>query len=411
MSGPLTDLVIRKLTPAADQRLEVWDTRLPGFGLRASGTGCKSFILVYRYKGRPRRMTLGRYPLLSLAKARKSAIKALGELAGGADPQVRKTASQAGLRFDELVDQFVHTYCKQHNRLSTRRETERLLKARFVSRWRARDVREIGKVDILSIVDGAVEDGAPSAANHALATVRVFFTWCVDRGILETNPCAGLKMPAKKVAREHVLDDGEVGRIWVAAGLMGYPFGTLTQLLLLTAQRRNEVTTMCWADLDLVEAKWSMPGRVTKNGVMHVVPLVPEVVEILTRVPKLDDVLLFPARTGEGRTFTAFSKGKERLMRRAGIEHFTLHDLRRTVATRMASLGVAPHVVERLLNHVTGILGGVAGVYNRYKYHDEVRAALSLWAAHVQQLAAASIIRSGDSRAKCPATISSPTNL
>jgi len=386
VSETLTDLRIRKLPPDPTKRVEIWDARVPAFGIRVSPNGNKSFVLLYRHRGRPRRMTIGRYPVVSLSEARNRAIEALGQVARGADPREQKARKDNGTRFDDTVDMFVRTYCRQHNRESTRRETERLLKARFVSRWAARDIREVSKSDVLKIIDEALKDGVPSAANHALATIRLFFNWCSDRGLVDVNPCDRLKAPAKKIARDRVLDDLELGKVWSAAASIGYPFGTITQLLVLTAQRRNEVTSMRWADLDLEAAAWSIPAALTKNGVTHVVPLVPEVLQILKSVPRVDNHLLFPARSSEGRAFSAFSKSKERLTSLSTVTEFTLHDLRRTVATRMASLGIAPHVIERLLNHVTGTLGGVAGVYNRFKYREEVRAALVLWAAHVRQV-------------------------
>lgn len=393
---PLTDLQIRKLVAEAPERIEVWDARLPGFGIRVSAAGTKSFILLYRHKGRARRITLGRYPVLSLSDARGRAREALAEVARGEDPQSQKVVDRAGSRFDEAVRVFVRTYCQQHNRQSTRRETQRLLEARFVRRWRARDVREISKANVLEIIDEAVNEGTPSAANHALATIRLFFNWCVDRGLVEVNPCIRLKMPAKAVSRDRVLADAEVRDIWNAACSMEYPFGTITQLLLLTAQRRNEVTQLRWSDLDFNAGIWSIPGEFTKNGVAHVVPLVPEAIEILKRVPRIDNDMLFPSRAGNGRAFSGFSKSKERLAALACVEPFTLHDLRRTAATRMAGLGVAPHVVERLLNHVAGILGGIAGVYNRFKYRDEVREALGLWTGYVRNLVGAERFISSD---------------
>jgi integrase len=382
----LTDLQIRKLVPRPRERFEVWDARLPGFGVRIAPTGTKSFILVYRHKGRPRRMTLGRYPVLSLADARKRAIEALAGLARGADPQSQKMIAQTSTRFDDVVRLFVGTYCRQHNRESTRRETERLLQARFVSRWGARDLSEISKADVLKILDEALHHGTPSAANHALATIRLLFNWCVDRGLLDTNPCSRLKMPAKAVSRDRVLTDAEILQIWSAAKAIGYPFGTIAQLLLLTAQRRNEVVSLRWSDLDLEAAQWTIPGQLTKNGIAHVVPLVPVAIEILKRVPRIDEQLIFPSQGGKRPTFSGFSKSKERLTELACVQEFTLHDLRRTAATRLAGLGVAPHVIERLLNHVTGVLGGVAGVYNRFKYRDEVREALMLWAEYIRRL-------------------------
>ena len=309
----------------------------PGFGVRVSPNGTKAFILLYRCNGRARRMTLGRYPLISLAQARKQAIVALGDLARGIDPG---KPAQAGThrRFDETVDLFVRTYCSQHNRDSTRRETERLLKARFVSQWGSRDLADIGTRDILEILDKAIEDGLPSAANHSLATIRLFFNWCVDRGLLESNPCGRLKMPGKKKSRDRVLSEDELARIWTASGVLGFPFGTLVRLLLLTGQRRSEVAGMRWQDLDFAEAVWRLPSTFTKNGVAHVVPLVPAVVAMLQQVPRLDDEFVFPARAEKSRPLSGFSKSKARLAELASVDAFTLHDFRRTAATGLAAL-------------------------------------------------------------------------
>src|ERR1700730_1386305 len=231
---PLTDLHIRHLVADAARRVEIWDDRVPGFGLRISPSGNKSFVLVYRHGGRPYRKTLGRYPLLPLAEARRLALAVLGDLARGNDP--RGAGRRDTYRFDVMVDQFVSNYCLQHNRQSTRRETERILKVRFVARWGAKEIRDLSKADVLEVIDQAVKSGKGGAANHALAAIRLFFNWCVDRGMLDANPCLRLRTPAKKISRDRVLEDQELCAIWHTCVLMGYPFGTITQLLLLTGQ-------------------------------------------------------------------------------------------------------------------------------------------------------------------------------
>ena len=151
-----------------------------------------------------------------------------------------------------------------------------------MARWASRDIAEISKADVIDVIDEAVQSGKGGAANHALAAIRLFFNWCVDRGLLETNPCLRLRMPARKISRDRVLDDEELAAIWHAAVEIGYPFGTITQLLTLTGQRRNEVATMRWADLDLEAALWTIPAEVSKNGQLHAVPLVPAVIDIHT---------------------------------------------------------------------------------------------------------------------------------
>lgn len=207
MAEVITDLLLRKLAAPVSARTEIWDSRVPGFGLRISPSGNKSFIVVYRHKGRPRRLTLGRYPMMSLSEARQRAIEALRDAMLGVDPQQEKAAERIGVRFDETVALFVETYCKLHNREVTWRETERVLRTRFVSVWGARDLREITKSDVLAVLDGAVKEQAPSGANHALMAIRLFFNWCVGRGLLEISPCDRVKKPAKEVSRERVLSD------------------------------------------------------------------------------------------------------------------------------------------------------------------------------------------------------------
>ena len=380
---PLTDIQIRQLTAVGEARLEIWDGRLPGFGVRVSASGNKSFVLLYRHKGRSRRMTLGRYPIVGLAEARKRARSLLGLLATGIDPRASTANNRAGESFDEAVNYFIETHCKQHNRISTWRETERILRVRFVDRWGNRLLRDIAKTDVVELIDEIIAKGTPSAANHALATARVFFNWCSDRDLIDFNPCTRVKMPAKKVSRERVLNQEELVRLWHATCTLRYPFGTITQLLLLTAQRRNEVVQMCWSHLNFEDATWTIPGHLTKNGNPHLVPLVPAVVTILRTVPRLADDMLFPSPIGDGKAFSGFSSAKKRLEAQAQIEDFTLHDLRRTAATHMARLGVEPHIIEKLLNHVTGIIGGVAGVYNRFSYRQEVRSAQELWTEYL----------------------------
>jgi integrase len=379
----LTDLAIRKM-PNPDRRTEIWDAKIPGFGLRVAPTGLKVFMLVYRHQGKSRRLALGRYPFVSLAEARNKAIAALKDLASGIDPagdpeaEAAEAARLESYTFAKAVDAFVRLHCQRYNRAVTARDTERILNNRFVSRWAKRDIREITRTDILKVLDDTVEHGLPSAANHALSAIRKFFNWCVERGMLEASPCQGVKKPANNLSRERVLDADELAAVWKGAQLVGYPFGPIVKLLILTAQRRNEVAHMQWSQIDLEAGLWSLPSELTKNGRPHLVPLAPEALSLLKTLPRFTSDYVFPAR-GEHPAFAHFSRGKLKLDALAGVDDWTLHDLRRTAATHMAQLGVAPHVIERLLNHISGTFGGVAGVYNRFQYLDEMRAGLKAW--------------------------------
>jgi integrase len=383
---PLTDLLLRKLK-GADERIEIWDAKLPGFGVRVSPSGTKSFVLLYRFRGERRRLTLGRYPVVGLGEARLAVQEVLNQVARGIDPRQRlgKGESTRSYAFEEVVDEFVRIHCERNNKKRTREETERNLRNHFVSRWKRRDVRHISRTDVLKVLDALVEGGSPIAANNALSAIRKCFNWCFERGYVEMSPCVGVKKPTKPKSRERVVSDDELPAIWCAAETIGYPFGTLVQLLLLTAQRRNEVALMRWQDIDEAGGVWAIPAEVAKNGKPHLVPLSHLALARLASVPRLHASLVFPARGNDTTTFSGFSKLKAKTDQLSSITGWTLHDLRRSAATHMGRLGVAPHVVERILNHESGSFRGVAGVYNRFHYLPEMREALERWAKHIEE--------------------------
>jgi integrase len=407
-SQQLTDTELRNL-PAPDAgQAQYPDGKIPGFGVRVTSNGLKTFYFTYRFQGRSRRMALGHYPSTSLKDARGKAHAAMTSLARGQDPQVEAPKVSG---FSAALDEFVELYCKANNRASTALETERLLRSLFLPAWRSRHLTTIGKADVLAITDRLMRAGTPSAANHAFAAVRRFFNWSVERGMIAISPCHTLLAPAPLTKRTNVIDDADLALLWkAAADEVGYPFGTIFQLLTLTAQRRGEVCGMRWDELDLDAGLWNISGARTKNAQRHTVPLTPAVLEILEglarRAKKTESEFVFPARGKPEQSYTGYSKGKRELdaafneKRREEatakgespdeIEDldWTLHDLRRTAATRMAELGILPHVVERVLNHVSGTFGRVAGIYNRFQYVDEMRDALTTWESHVLALVA-----------------------
>lgn len=385
----LTDLAIRSLIAPEKGQVEQWDERTRGFGVRVSPGGTKAFILVYRFNGRPRRMTLGRYPTVSLSEARKLANDALRSLSRGVDPGAEKARARRTPDvecFENFVDFFIDTYARPKNRSVG--ETARLLKREFVGAWGKRPIAEIQRHDVAAVIDRMMRQGKHALANRSLATIRKLFNWAIERGVLKQSPCSALRAPAKPVKRDRVLSDDELSAVWKATDEIGYPYGPLARLLILTAQRREEVSGMTWDELDLDQGLWSLGADRTKADRAHVVPLAPQVVAILASIPRFDTQFVFPARRGE-RGVSGFSKWKQELDDRSGVREWRLHDLRRTAATGMARLGVAPHVVERILNHTTGTLGGVAGVYNRFGYLPEMRFALIAWANHMEAIVSA----------------------
>ena len=227
-------------------------------------------------------------------------------------------------------------------------------------------------------------------ANRVLAAIRKLFSWAIQRGIVAASPVAGVTPPVAEKARDRILTGDEILQFWKATTELGYPFGDLAKMLLLTGQRRNEVAQMTWGELDLDRALWTLPGERTKNRKPHEVPLSDAAMGIIAAMPRIQTAGGF-VFTSNGRTRIAnFSRGKTALdSAMHGENHWTLHDLRRTAASGMARLGIALPVIEKALNHSSGSFRGIVSVYQRHSYADEKRNALQAWARFVLSLKSA----------------------
>jgi len=259
--------------------------------------------------------------------------------------------------------------------------------------WQAlhdRPADELGRREIVSVLE-PYAGWATSA--QMLRHLSACLSWGMERGLLERNAALGIKPPVQLVARERVLTDSEIRAIWTAtdataaaSGDVAYrEFCSIVRLLLLLGQRRGEVGGMRRAELDLGRELWRLPGERTKNGLPHDVPLSRQVVQILAAHDVEGRTYVFGRRDGG---FVAWDRCKAKLGMTLRLPRWTLHDLRRTCVTGMAEIGIAPHVIEAVVNHVSGHKGGVAGIYNRAKYAPEKRAALQRWADHVEQVVA-----------------------
>lgn len=381
----LTDIRIKKITPPTKGQADLWDTKLPGFGIRVSSHGTKSFILIYRFKGKSRRFTIGRYPIVSLAAARKDALNALTQIHNGIDPSEEKIKQRQEaliIKFDDFVEEFIEKYAKRKNK--DWKESQRIINREFTTKWKRKDITTIEKKDINLILDAIIDRGSPSTANHALAAIRRLFNWAVERGVLDHSPCYGIKPPAKNRSRDRVLSDDELTRVWRATLIEAYPFGVITQLLILTGQRLGEVRSIQWSQIGFDNKIWSIPAEQNKSGRAHEVPLTNTAIGVLRNIPYFHKTLLFPAqKLNADRPVSGFGRPKQRLDQLSEVSDWRMHDLRRTVATGMARNQIPPHVVERILNHKSGTFGGVAGVYNRFGYLPEMREALEIWETHI----------------------------
>ncbi len=380
MRKALNTKAIDALKPQA-KRYEVHDLLCPGFSLRVFPTGRKVFNLKYRYGLKQRRLVLGVYPRTTLAQAREKAIEALRIVDEGIDPAARRR--QLGARVEQVCEDFIRQYARPRNR--SWKEAERILKREFVAVHGQRDIRDVKRADILELMDGAIERGAAYQANRIHANLRKLFNWCVERGIVEASAVAGIRPQTREQARDRVLTDEEVLAVLKGSSQEPYPYGPFVSLLLATAQRRSEVSNMRWSQIDLEAKVWVIPADLAKNGKSHVVPLNDFAIRILQKLPRFADCD-WVFTTTRRVPINGFSKALRQIQTISQTSDWRLHDLRPTATTGMARLGIAPHVVEKVLNHISGTISGVAAVYNRYGYDAERREALDKWGGFLDGL-------------------------
>jgi integrase len=370
-----------------------FDEKLAGFGVRLRAGGKRTWIVQYRVGKKQRRKTLGSVDKVSAARAREAAGRDLADVQLGGDPQAKKAEQRA--RAAETLGAVAARFLRyQQGRLKGR--SFESVETHLTKHWaplNGLSVHEISRRALAARLGEIAAERGPVAANRARTTLSGLFTWAMREGLVDANPVLGTNRQADEQARDRVLADAELVAIWNACRDDDY--GRIVRMLILTGQRRDEVGAMAKSEINLAARSWSIPRERTKNSRAHEVPLSDLAIDILEaamlREGREGRDLIF----GDGeRAFSGWSKAKLALDRR--IEQtigpaptpWRLHDLRRTAATRMADLGVLPHVVEAVLNHVSGHKAGVAGVYNRALYAVEKRQALDLWAAHVEALLA-----------------------
>jgi integrase len=387
----------------------IWDDEVRGFGLKVTSAGRKIFVLQYRMGGRgtPKRHTIGQFGSLTPAQAREIAADLKHQISKGIDPRDTKLQRAIELQHEAdpantvggLIDLFAH---KHLSGLKSGKDVKRLLEREVRPILGSKSTARVNRRDVIDLLDGIEERVGPYARNHATAAVRKMFSWAAERDPDLANPALGLAMN-KTTERDRVLSDFEIKQIWIASDQLISVFSPFLKILLLTAQRRNEVAGMTWSELEgLDKSVWRIPATRTKNGLAHEVPLSKMAASILKQIPRLGDHVF----TNDGKTsISGFSKFKHSLdtaiitLRQNNygkidehddkfklVEHWTLHDLRRTAATIMAKRAVPPHVVERMLNHVSGTISGVAKIYNRHEYWDERGAAAETLADYIVKI-------------------------
>jgi integrase len=411
MRVALTDRSMKALLknlPPPGKRRTVWDGVQPNLAVRVTDKGRASFVVVRRRPGQtqPTWIVLGQYPTLGLGEARKKAREALGILAEGKDPRV--VAREAERKRDASTFAAVaELFIREH--LPKRRTAvsyEKLIRRELIPVLGERGIGEIRRRDIIALLKAIVARGAASpgrlrpesggkyAARHAFAALSKIYNWSIARDIegLDANPVAGLK-PAELLgeaeARSRVLNDEEIVAVWNGAA-PPIPFGSFFRVLLLTGQRKNEIAGCSWSeitDLDGTNPTLTVPAARMKGiegkAAAHTVPLTPMVVEILRAMPRFTGGDFVFTTTGGRRPISGFSKAEKDLRARAGIAHWQVHDLRRTVRTRLSELGVIPFTAELVIAHRQS---GVHAVYDLHKYDREKRLALARWEAKLLAL-------------------------
>ena len=394
MAKKLTALKVEQARANPHKRIEIPDAGKPGLYLVIQPSKKKSWAVRYRFRGQAKKLTLDGFP--SLGTARKLAQDALDAVAEGSDPaaekRAKKYADTSSDLFSAVAADFVERHAKRNTRASSVRLTEQWLNKDVLPRWGNKRIQDITKRDVLDLLDAVIDRGGGLSANRVLAVIRKLFNWAVQRGVITVSPVAGIKPPLAEQSRDRILTDDEIRWLWLACEKVGYPFGSMAKLLLLSGQRRNEVAGMTWGEIDLDKKLWTLPGGRTKNDEAHEVPLSEAGARghcIVAAHQKRQGLSVHDKR--QDSRFSGYSRAKAVIDKamldiareeRGDIEipRWTFHDLRRTAVSGMARLGISLPVIEKTVNHSSGSFAGIVGVYQRHSFADEKRNALEAWA-------------------------------
>ena len=371
---------------AASKDTVYWDAGLPGFGVKVTPRSRKVFVVLYRIGGagsRLRKYTIGPYGRVTLQMARAEAQKVLAARLEGRDPATEKRESKRRLTADR-VDDLIEVFIVQHvSKTRKAAEISRLLRREVVSRWGNRCVHAIGKRDIVELASEIAQRGTPMAANTLLKVIKTFLNWCVGRAVIDASPAEGVPLPGKEVARDRVLTNNELASVIRAGRQIGGAYGGIVEMLALTGQRREEVAQMVGDEIDFNSRTWTLPGSRTKNGKPHIVHLSEACIKLIKRASGLGSYVFSISGV---KPFQNFTNAKRALDELSGVTGWRLHDLRRTCVSGMARLGVPPHVADKILNHQSGTISGVAAVYQRHDFLAERKLALERWGQYIETL-------------------------
>lgn len=382
----LTAKFLDHVQPPTSGRLVFNDAALPGFRLRVTAGGVKTFSLVYRVHGRQVRETIGRYPAINLATAHQIARESLQAVARGINPheeKIRRRRRHGPDTIQNLGARYIADEMKPRAR--SWREIERLLELYVYPEWGPKLASDVRPRDVFELVDGIVKSGKPVQGNRVLTRLRHFFGWLVATYVLDSSPAEHVKRPTREMPRDRVLSDAELVKVLQTCARKGGPYGALVTMLALTGARLREVANLPWGEIDLDGKIWLLPAGRSKSKRAHLVPLAPAVVDLLEKQPRGRAGDFVFSTTDGAVPLQQFVKPKASLDKACGVANWVLHDLRRTAGTGMARLGVSSEIRGRVFNHAPG--GGVTNaVYNQWDYAPEKREALEAWSLHVVDL-------------------------
>lgn len=373
-----TEKWIKGLEAPKNMRLDFVDAICPGLYLRVGHSGRKSFSVLLRYEGKLQRITIGRYPRWSLVEARNRAMQLLRDADAGIDPRADKKAKPA-MTFEELRQLFIDRHLKPNTR--SWQNVARNLDHKMLRHLRGRDVTSVSKKEIIDVIDSIVESGSVHAAVNILRNLKMMFNWALSRDIISSNPCDRVRPPVRTTERDRVLGDKELVAIWSATFELPAPYGQMFRAFILTGQRRSEVSTMRWSDIK--GDVWTIPREIVKKDRPHSVPLSQMMIDNIAELPFFSvDGYVFTTTAGR-KPSSNYNKTKAELDTLSGVKDWRIHDIRRTVRSKLAELGIPREVARKILNHEDG---KVDRIYNRHDYLNEKREALQKWADHLNGL-------------------------
>jgi integrase len=390
----LTEAFVKAVT--VPKLTEFWDEDVAGFVLRVTPSGTKTWAAYYRHLRRPRKYTIGTWPTISVKAARHKAKGVLHEAQDGGDPAAERKADREAITFGDLTEKYLSGHAKVHKRASSVYADQCMINSDLAA-WKNRKAADIGNRDVTRLLEGIVRRGAPIKANRTLALVSKIYRYAIGTGLLDRDtipPTYLVPRPGKECSRERVLSDAEIKKLWqVCESHPNKNLAAFFKLALLTGQRAREILGMAKAEVDFELGEWTVPAnRDDHKGVReNLVPLGPTAMSLIESL-KSDHPFIFSARSVKPAPIRQYNSWVDDIRIQTGMtkpkghpEHFTEHDLRRTLQTNLTKMGISRFLADKITNHADASVGGI---YDRYEYKNEKRDALTRWDARLAEIVA-----------------------